>query len=50
MIEIALGFVVGAGFGMMAYRYWLQRDPASLEAWAAKVKAASDAAKAKLNG
>jgi len=39
-IILAVGLVVGAGFGVMGYRSMLKRDPAKLEEWAAAVRAA----------
>lgn len=39
IILLIVMFGLGAAFGLMAYRYWLARDPESLEAWAQRIKA-----------
>lgn len=39
-MEFAAGLAVGILVGLAGYRFWLKRDPESLEAWAARIKAA----------
>lgn len=42
MIELIIGFVVGAVLGAAAYRFMLKRNPATLAKWAAEIKAKGD--------
>lgn len=42
IIFIAGAFVAGVGVGAGGYRYFLKRNPAALEALAAKIKQAAD--------
>ncbi|MBP6708012.1 MAG: hypothetical protein KA223_02530 [Candidatus Accumulibacter sp.] len=42
MIELIIGFVVGAALGAAGYRFALKRNPAMVEKIAAEIKAKGD--------
>ena len=48
LITHAIALSLGLALGFAGYRYYLKRNPANLEAWARRIKLASDAAKTKL--